>query len=229
MNTNLKTKSLCALVLLAGIFVASPLRAADEMTRLDARAGSKMRMEGTSTLHDWQVESPIITGYIEVGPNFPMAAGQAASPGKVQARGEATIMVRSLRSVESDGKYYSDAMDNKMWEMMKLPQNPKILYKLSELTLKEAPKAKEDPYVFDSKGELTVAGKTNPISMVIKVYPLGDVKGEPRFKISGTTPLKMTDYGMTPNSIIVSKTGDDVTIKFDWMLGKKAAAAAAKP
>jgi hypothetical protein len=228
MKTKLRTTTLCALTLIAGILFASSSPAADQMTRLDARSGSKMRMEGTSTLHDWQVESPIITGYIEVGPNFPMAPGQPATPGKVEAHGEATIMVRSLRSVESDGKYYSDGMDNKMWEMMKLPEHPKIIYHLAELTLKEAPKGKEDPYVFDSKGDLTVAGKTNQVSMVVKVYPLGDVKGEPRFKISGTIPLKMTDYGMTPNSIIVSKTGDEVTVKFDWILGKKTAAAAAK-
>ena len=81
MKTNLRTITFCALGLIAGAFLASSSRAADEMTRLDARSGSKMRMEGTSTLHDWQVESPIITGYIEVGPNFPMEPGQAATAG----------------------------------------------------------------------------------------------------------------------------------------------------
>src|SRR5437763_3339436 len=86
------------------LLAIAPAPAAEQMTRLDARSGSKMRLEGTSTLHDWQAESPIITGYIEVGPNFPMAPGQPATPGKVEAHGEATIMVRSLRSVESDGK-----------------------------------------------------------------------------------------------------------------------------
>jgi hypothetical protein len=223
----MKTK-ITRVTVLAGCILASwvaTATAADQMIRLDARSGSKMRIEGTSTLHDWQVESPIITGYIEVAPNFPLDLGQTASPGKIEARGDALILVRSLRSVESDGKYYSDPMDNKMWEMMKQPQYPKIVYHLTELTLKEAPKQKGDPYLFDSKGELAISGKTNQLAMVVKVLPLGDVKGEKRVKISGSTPLKMTDFGISPNSIVISKTGDDLTIKFDWMLGQKAAAA----
>ena len=64
--------------------------------------------------------------------------------------------------------------------------------------------------------------------MPIKVLPQ-EVKGEKRVKISGSTPLKMTDFGIEPNSIVISKTGDDVTIKFEWILGpKKAPAAASK-
>jgi hypothetical protein len=180
-----------------------------------------MRMEGTSTLHDWQVESPIITGYIEVGPNFPILPDRTATPGNGEARGEATIMVRSLRSVESDGRYYSDAMDNKMWEMMRLPQNPKIIYHLNELVLREGPKQDGDPYVFDSNGDLAVSGRTNQLAMVVNILPLGEVKGEERFKISGTTVLKMTDFGISPNSIVISKTGDDVTIKFEWVVGRR--------
>ena len=229
MKTYINKIPLFAGAVLVGLFAATSLPAADQMTRLDARSGSKVRMEGTSTLHDWQSESPLVMGYIEVGPNFPLDPGQAATPGKVEAHGEATIMVRQLRSIESDGKtYYSDAMDTKMRELMKMDQYPKIVYKLSELTLKEAPKTKTDPYVFDSKGELTVSGKTKPISMVVKVLPLDETKGEKRVKITGTTPLKMTDFGIEPNSIIISKTGDDVTIKFDWVVGKKSAPAAPK-
>ena len=224
MKTSMK-RALFASSVMVGLIAATPCWAADQVTRLDARSGSKMRMEGTSTLHDWIVESPLILGYLEVGPNFPMESGQAVNPGKVEAQGEATVMVRQLRSVESDGKYYSDGMDNKMWELMKLPQYPKIVYHLTELVLKEAPKDKTEPYVFDSKGELAISGKTNKLSMVVKVLPLGEKNGDKRVKITGTTPLKMTDFGIEPNSIVISKTGDDVTIKFDWVVGKKSAPA----
>jgi hypothetical protein len=193
-------------------------------TRLDARSGSKVRIEGTSTLHDWQVESPLIMGFLEVGPNFPLEPGQAARPGEVEAYGEATVMVRQLRSIEKDGKYYSDAMDTKMWDMMKLPHYPTIAYHLNELVLKEAPKSKDDPYVFDSTGQFAVAGKTNEISMMVMVFPLGEKNGDKRVKITGSALLKMTDYDISPNSITLSKTGDEMTIKFDWVLGRKSAA-----
>ena len=229
MKTNMKRATLFAGSIVAWLFAVAPLPAADSMTRLDARSGSKMRIEGTSTVHDWQAESPLIMGFIEVGPSFPLEAGQAVTPGKVEARGEAAVMVRQLRSIEKDGSYYNDTMDAKMWDMMRMPQNPKIIYHLTELVLKEAPKQKTDPYVFDSKGELAVGGKTNKISMVVNVLPLGEKNGDKRVKITGTTPLKMSDFDISPASIIFSKTGDDVTVKFEWVVGKKTAPAAAAP
>ena len=53
----------------------------------------------------------------------------------------------------------------------------------------------------------------------------------PRFKIAGTTPLKMTDFKIEPATFIIPafKTSEDITIKFEWLLGqRKPAAAAAK-
>ena len=85
-----------------------------------ARSGSKMRIEGTSNIHDWQVESSIIGGMMEVGPGFPTEPGQAATPGKIDAKVEAFVTVRSLKSIEKDGRPYSDAMDNIMYEKLKV-------------------------------------------------------------------------------------------------------------
>src|SRR5690348_15765536 len=71
-------------------------------TRLTQRSGSRMRIEGTSTAHDWQSESGIIIGYVEVGPNFPLEPGQKVNPGKVEAKGEAKVKVTSLKSKNKD-------------------------------------------------------------------------------------------------------------------------------
>ncbi len=195
--------------------------AAGTLTRIDARSGSKMRIEGTSAIHDWQVESPLIRGFLEVGPNFPLEPGQSVAPGKVQAQGQALVKVESLRSIEKDGKFASDTMDLKMYNMMSYTNCPMIVYRLTGLTLKEVPKDKNDPYVFDSKGDLAIAGVTNKISMPVTVLPLAGGK----IKITGSIGLKMTDFKIEPASIIVAKTGDDVKIKFEWILGKKPAPA----
>ena len=208
-----------ALLLLA----AAPLQGAETMTRLDSLPGSKMRLEGTSIIHDYQAESPFIGGSIEVGSNFPMEPGQTVSPGKVEARGIAWVTVRSLRSVKKDGSPYDDAMDKRMYELLKQLDFPRIVYRLEELTLKEVPKDKGAPYVFDSKGDLAVAGVTNKLSMPVTIMPLGDKK----FKITGSAPLKMTDFGIQPAGIIV-KTANEVTLKFEWMVGQKKPAAASK-
>jgi hypothetical protein len=207
-----------AVLLLAGL----SLQAA-ELARYNAKPGNlKMRIEGTSTIHDWQVEGSIIGGYLEVGPEFPVEPGQAATPGKMEARGEARIPVRSLFSIEKDGKKYSDRMDEVMYEHMRAAANPWIVYRMSELTLKEAAKSKDAPYVFEAKGTLAVAGVTNSITMPVNVTPLGDKK----IKITGNTGLKMTEYKVEPpNPLGLGiKTGDDVKLIFEWVVAQKPAA-----
>jgi polyisoprenoid-binding protein YceI len=209
------------------LFTCASLQAADQ-TLFTARSGSKMRVEGTSTVHDWTLESTLIAGSLEVGSNFPVEPGQAVTPGKVTAKGEASLTVRSLKSIEKDGRPYSDTMDSKAWEMLQQPTFPKIVFRLDELTLKDAAKDKTSPYVFEVKGDLAVAGVTNKITFPLNVTPLGDVKGDKRLKLTASVPLKMTDYKVEPASIVFAKTGNDVTIKFEWNLGHKEAAAAAK-
>jgi len=211
-----------ALLLLAGI----SLQAA-EMTKYGARSGSKMRIEGTSNIHDWQVESSLIGGSLDVGVNFPSEPGQAVEAGKVEANGSAFVTVRSLKSIKKDGTPYNDKMDEIMYEKLKDQEFKRITYYLTELTLKEAAKSKEAPYVYEAKGNLVVGGITNAITMPVNVLPLGDKK----LKISGTTNFKMTDFKIEPPAPKIAlgliKTGDDVKIIFDWMVAAKAAPATA--
>ncbi len=199
------------------------------LARFEARPGSKMRIEGTANMiHTrWFVEGGIIGGYVEAGANFPTEPGQTVAPGKVTATAEVFIPVRSLKSVE-DGKPYSDSMDGIMYDKLKAAADPKarISYRVTELTLKEASRTKDGPYLFDAKGELAVAGVTNVVPLVVNVTPLGDR----RLKISGSTAVKMTDFKIQPPAPTVLggllKTGDEVKLSFDWMVAQKAPAAA---
>jgi polyisoprenoid-binding protein YceI len=199
------------------------VQAADTATYI-SKPGSKMRMEGTSNIHDWQVESPFIGGFIEAGPNFPVEPGQAATAGKVDGKVDVFITVRSLKSVEKDGKPYSDKMDEVMWDKLKVMQFPKIQYHLNELVLKEAAKSKDAPYLLEATGDLVVAGATNKITMPVSVTPLGDKK----LKVSGSTSLKMTSFGIQPPAPAIAlgviKTGDEVKLIFNWMVAQKPAA-----
>lgn len=212
-----------ALVLFAGLSA----QAADQMTKYYARSGSKIRMEGTSNIHDWQVEGTLIGGFFEVGPNFPSEPGQAATPGKIDAHGEPFIMVRSLKSIEKDGKPYSDKMDDVMYEHLKASDNPKIAFHLTELTLKEPAKSKDAPYVFEAKGQVVVAGVSKEITMPVSILPLGDKK----LKISGSTTLNMSDFKVEPPAPKIAlgmiKTGDPVKIIFDWMVAQRTTPATA--
>ena len=216
------------------MLATAALQAADQMITYIGRPGSKMRIEGTANIihPTWAIESPIIGGMLEVGPGFPTEPGQAATPGKIEASGKAFISVRSLKSVEPDGKPYSDRMDEVTYEHLKEAEFKQINYKLTELTLKEVPKTKDAPYVFDSTGDLTVAGTTKTIKMPVNILPVADPKGN-KLEITGNITVKMTDFKVAPVDInlVVGHitTGDDVKLVFKWILGqKKAAAAAAK-
>ena len=222
----MKTQSLFTGTI-AGLLLLGVSAQGAELTRYNAKPGNlKMRIEGTSNIHDWQVEGSIIGGYLEVGPEFPAEPGQTGTPGKIEARGEAYIPVRSLFSIEKDGKKYSDKMDEVMYEKMKAQDNPRIVFKLSELTLKESAKSKDAPYVFEAKGDLAVAGVTKTITMPLNVTPLGEKK----IKITGTTTVNMSDFKIEPPAPQLAfgmiKTGDPVKLIFDWLVAQKPAATA---
>jgi hypothetical protein len=203
---------------------AQPAAAAEGMTRFDSRSGSKVRVEGTSTAHDWQLESRLIQGYLEVGPKFPMEAGQAATPGEMDAHAEVLIRVSALKSVKRDGSYYDDKMDEKVYENLKEPTSKNIVFHLNELTLKESAKTQDDSYVFEAKGDLVVAGVTNSISMPVNIKPMPGKK----LKITGSVPLKMTSFKIPIEKFIIFSVGDDVKVIFDWTVGQKTASPAAK-
>jgi hypothetical protein len=212
-----------ALILLTSL----PAQGADSI-KLYSRPGSKVKIHGTANIihTQWDVESPTIIGSLEAGPGFPTEPGQAATPGKMDARADVIIMVRTLRSVEPDGKPYSDKMDDIMYDKLRATNTTaKILFHLTELTLKETAKDKDSPYVFEAKGNLAVAGVTNQITMPVNVVPLGDKK----LKISGATTVKMTDFKIDPPKVTIIHliAGDEVKLSFDWMIGPRGGAAAA--
>jgi RNA polymerase sigma factor (sigma-70 family) len=190
--------------------------------RFSARSGSRVRIEGTSNLHDWQVESPFVGGTLEIGPGFPLEPGQALEPGPVQAQAEVFIQVQTLKSVEKDGRPYSDKMDEIMYASMREDWNPKILFHLVEMSLEGATNYNGVlQYKFESRGELVVAGVTNEITMPVFVLPLGGGK----LKISGGISLKMTSFEIDPPAPRIAlgliKTGDDVSIQFDWVVAAR--------
>jgi hypothetical protein len=230
----MKTRTVIAGNIALLLLATTALQAADQTIIFSARPGSKMRIEGTANaIHTtWFMDSPMIGGMLEVGPSFPTEPGQAATPGKIEASGKAFIPVNSLKSVEEDGKPYNEDMDRIAYEHMKEDKFRQINYKLTELVLKEAPKSKDAPYVFDSTGDLTIAGVTKTIKMPVSILPLADPKGK-MLQVTGSVTVKTPDFGVeiVDKNLVIAhiKTGEEVKLVFKWMLGqKKAAASAAK-
>jgi hypothetical protein len=206
--------------LLSAILLGSTLTAQAEPVLLKAQPqGSKVRIEGTSTMHDWTMEGSLIGGSVRVPEGFPLEPGQTVEPGKVEAAVEAVIPITSLKSVK-DGKPYNTKMDEIAHEKLGKPAHKKISYQLVELTLKEASKDAASPYLFEASGNLVVGGVTNLITLPVEVTPLEDGK----VKFATKTPLKMSDYKIKGPELtflgIGIKTGDDVTITIEWMTAR---------
>jgi polyisoprenoid-binding protein YceI len=183
-----------------------------ETVRYQGRPGSKVKLEGTSTVHDWEVESGIIGGFIEFQSDVPLDPSLANTDLKVVPKVEVTIPVSSLKSGKT-------LMDDIMHDALKMKDNSTIKYVLKEMKPREHKVG--EPFQFDTKGDLTVAGVTKSIDMVVTLTPDGN-----KLKATGTKELKMTDFGMKPPAPALAlgfiKTADEVKISFEWITAKRA-------
>src|SRR4051794_6749313 len=83
------------------MFFAGVVRGEDAV-RYESKFGSKVKLEGTSTIHDWTMEGQIIKGFMEWPAGVTLDSTQAAlagAPGgKVSAQVDVAIPVRSIRN-----------------------------------------------------------------------------------------------------------------------------------
>jgi len=199
---------------------ANEPKAAAQMRHFEIIKG-KVRVQGSSNLDDWQVESVSIQGVLDLGSGFPPQPTQKAASGPIAARARIELSALSLKSVEKDGKPFSNKMDEIMYEKLRAPAHPKIVYRLQRLLLKEASENAEAPFLLESAGELLVAGITNQITVPIKLWNMENN----RLKLSGSTSLRMTDFRIEPPSPKIAlgfiNTDNDVKLSFECVLAEK--------
>jgi hypothetical protein len=194
----------------------------DAQTRYNSQPrGNSVRVDGTSTAHDWEMEGLNIGGYIEFGAGVSLDKTQAAPTGlegdKLPAKSHVII---PLGTVHSKAEHLPEVMDDLMQKSMKADSFPRVEFTLKEMTFK-GPHTAGKPFDFEVAGELVIAGVTNKTSFPITIEPLDEGK----IKISGSAPVKMTDYGIKPPAPVLAigtlRCGDDVKILFDWILKEK--------
>lgn len=192
---------LCLVVTLA--FTASPARF--------TTAGSNLvRVEGTSTLHDWKMEGTAIDGIIAIDPT--LAAGLTSNAWEAAAVAPAVAVSIPVESIRSQ----NGRMDKLMQEALKAKANPLISYQMSAAKLQ---KTGDDGFVLDTDGKLTVAGATRPIAMAIH----GTRDQDGRYTLTGEVPIRMSDFGIKPPTAMMGtiRTGDQVTVSFRWVVERR--------
>lgn len=207
-NYTLTNRGARALTVLGAVLATAAVVSAETVRYTPVPNSSTLRMDGTSTIHDWHAETDIIGGFMELDATF--ADGKSA-PVSVKPNVEVKIPVRSLKS--SGGK----RMDAVMQEHMKFAQFKAIEYKVLELNPKAGAAGQ-----YEAKGALTVAGVTRTNVMPVTIERIDN-----KLKVTGTTALKMTDHGIKPPApdiagISLIRTGDEVKLKFEWVTQPKA-------
>jgi polyisoprenoid-binding protein YceI len=214
-----------ALATLAAVaFSLGPVARAGAQTSYKSSSqphASSVRVNGTSTAHDWEMEGVLIGGTLEFGAGVKLDKAQADPAGlqdnKAPAKAHVIIPVRSIRAKVD---HLPEVMNDLMRKAMKEDKFATIEFTLTSLTFK-GPHTAGQPFNFETAGELSIAGVTNKVSFPVTI----DCLEEGKIKVSGSAPVKMTAYGIEPPApnfgLGLMKCGDDVKISFDWTLKER--------
>lgn len=186
----MRNSILTALVLALAAFAAS----ADKFLGTQP---SMIRVEGTSSLHGWKMESSSIKGQI----NAPTPDNWNAP-----AKAVVSIPVTSIRSEHA-------RMDKLMAEALKAKDNPEIRFEMTGATPE---KATADAFVMKAQGKLTIAGVTRDIAFDVQ----GSRNADGKYTLVGQAPIRMTQFGIEPPTAMMGtiRTGDDVKVTFRWVV-----------
>jgi len=160
-----------------------------------------IKMEGTSTFHDWHMTSQEAATHVAFNFN---GGSLTAMPSLV-----VTVPVEALKSG-------TRALNNNAYKAMKSGKYPSITFTSGYANIRpDGP----NKYTLNVQGKLNVAGVTRDVVLVV-----GCVVNPATMTIeaSGSYKLKMTDYQVDPPSFMFGamKTGNEVTIKFNATLSK---------
>jgi len=189
-----------SLALVLALIVALGATSVAKADKYDDKA-TLMKVEGTSTLHDW--DCPV---------------------NSVKAKGDLTINNGELQSVnamwvQADVKSIKsekgEDMEEKIYDALKAEENPKITF--SMISMKSIKKQGSE-YLVETDGNMTIAGATKKIDLLVKgaIQPNGDVI------FTGSTKIIMTQYGMERPSAMLGmiKCGDAIVVSFTLTLKK---------
>ncbi len=180
----------------------------DTEAKYKTLTGSKIWIEGTSTINDFTCSTTQVVGYGYLAKRSVPADNYQNNSVKDSEEVVITINVRSFDCGRT-------AMNHDMYHAMKSDRFPVIRYRLVSAKLLSDPDSVGSTFTIDSKGKMTIAGKTNIVKIKMKVQQLQ--KGE--FKLTGSEPISMHDYGITPPTALwgLIRAHDKLVVHFDLM------------
>jgi polyisoprenoid-binding protein YceI len=197
MRTLYRTPALVLALLLS----ATAWRAQNDRLTLQ-QSQSRLWIEGTSTIRAFTCTASDVNALVDtrsadaipkllVGDKAVIALDVKVGVGKLDC-GNGTMNEHMLKSLKSD-------------------ENPTILFRLSSYEI-----ARTSSGVTGTlKGTLSLGGATKPVTLTTEGKAEGDM-----LRVTGTTAIRMTDYDLTPPSLMFGriKVNENVLVKVDLLL-----------
>lgn len=165
------------------------------------KTAANLVVSGTSTLHDWDMKS---------------VKGNCEAAVAINAAGALTgLNGLSFSTNAAELKSGKGSMDKNAYKALKVDKSPTISYVAATSTI--SPINGTD-YLVRTNGKLTIAGAT----LDAEVTATCKVNADKSITVMGSKKLSMKEFGMVPPSFMMGtiKTGNDVTLKFDFTLNK---------
>ncbi|MCM4158314.1 YceI family protein [Antarcticibacterium flavum] len=163
-------------------------------------SASNLKIEGTSNVHDWEIEAKDQKGKLVAE----LDNGQLVKISQL----EFTVVAESLKSGKS-------GMDKNTYKALKTDKNKNITYKLNKVNNIDCVSSGSCKVV--TSGTLNIAGSSRPIDITFDAKVSGD-----KITLTGSQELKMTDYKVDPPTAMFGTitTGDKVNVKFQTTFSK---------
>jgi polyisoprenoid-binding protein YceI len=192
MKNNIKQIVMLTII---GIMRFSTLTYAQNSYKLVNSPNVSIKVLGSSNVHDWVMTSTAMESQGEF--TFEGSALSALHSFKF------SLAFTSLKSEHT-------SMDNRTYKSVNAKKYPIISYKLTSAMVSTTEKNK---YMIKTKGELTIAGVTQPIMMDVTAL----LNADQTITCTGSEKIKLTDYSIKPPSFMLGtmKVANDLTIQFD--------------
>jgi polyisoprenoid-binding protein YceI len=169
--------------------------------RLNLQPESKLWVDGTSTVKSWTCKASEVDAVVNGAPNAitQVIAGEKAIT-------DVRVRIEAAKLDCSNG-----TMNDHMRKALKAEASPVIDFKLSGYDVSRA----ADGVTGTINGTLSLGGVQKPIA----ITAAGKTEGG-ALRVTGSYPLKMTEYGLKPPTLMFGriKVGETVTVKFDLLL-----------
>lgn len=209
-----KIQTRMVVMTIACLFVTAALIAQPTNTyRMRVLSGSRIWVEGDSTLHRYQS----VTTAINLDTEVVFKVVPSIADGPVQALVTNKAYAPNLKRLVLNlgvKNFHSKIMgfDSQFHNTLKSREHPNITFTISNYTV-AADNTASDRFIIRTNGIVRIAGKDKAIT-VTSIAKLGEQSGT----LTGQTDLLMTDFMIEPPKLFFVTTDNKVTIKWNLIL-----------